>query len=393
MDFDTLRRDTLLRAQAMASFFRKHPTALDHPSWRWVSNLNRTGLTQLIEKHREELPAIERAARELASVNLAYLENTRPVLRATAHGLSQRLAELMPLITGLWWRIGLSEGLRDLGVQRFSDMALSPPPRFVSRPWVTLGAPDWLSQASWLPHVRHWLHTTESSRGTLVLLTDPEGGHPMGLALDALARANLEPSQALRVLEPAPAPIGFGPILRRAIAVLATEGPANDRLLAGAAERRIPIIDAPAAPSLQLRTQAPLRFLAWPNHRSTRALNELFRVFGPSLARVEGTCLMLRHDPTCDPPLEELLPTLKQVIDRHLEPTQNLEVLLVDDALHPDGWPVLAESACAILVTDATGPRASHLTTLSRQILRTGTELDAWLGAYEARRRKLRRTA
>ena len=79
-----------------------------------------------------------------------------------------------------------------------------------------------------------------------------------------------------------------------------------------------------------LATEAQHRFLAWPRYGDEGDLERLLATWAECLGSLESTCLCLRHDPRLDGDLEEALERLQAAWDAAVEPTVELEVLLVD---------------------------------------------------------------
>ena len=99
---------------------------------------------------------------------------------------------------------------------------------------------------------------------------------------------------------------------------------------------------------MTLATQAPHRVLAWPRYDSDAQLQGLAACARP-LAQRADVCLCLRHDPSCDPPLDRVKETLMRILGEALGDNPALEVLIVDNPLTPKQWPQLGHQATCMV--------------------------------------------
>jgi hypothetical protein len=118
----------------------------------------------------------------------------------------------------------------------------------------------------------------------------------------------------------------------------------RDVLAADAAERR----QAAEGASWPLATSRDKRVLAWPDWSQPESVRAaLGLVDQAEVSEEPDLCLCLRLDPAFDPPMDEALRALNEVIGSYFSDESGLEILLVDDAIAEEKWPLLGSSVVA----------------------------------------------
>ncbi len=137
LDLAALKKRQRTVAQAWVHLFKKHPRALEHPDWSWVREFSMRELERSIDERLPELLELERAANELAKIDVFALGGEAATIIAT---LEKYTSELNPL----WWRQGFVAGLAELGVDAFERLIPPTPwPLSTEAPTRLLAWPNW----------------------------------------------------------------------------------------------------------------------------------------------------------------------------------------------------------------------------------------------------------
>lgn len=249
LDLDALARRQRQVARAYVRLARKHPQVLR----RWGNEgLEGAWLAEQVALARPALEPLERAARQLARIDLAALEASGAPHDGTAREVATALAEVLRRLDRLWWWQGYLDGLAEHGLTGFAELARSEDPHPFSgadpsdpaapaaRPRRLLAFPRWDDDAE----LEGLMDAVAPAAGfaTLVLRYDParDGERAVVLErLEAAYAARLAPGAVLDVLlEEAPLDrAGLMRLGRSVDALLVGGGPQRPELAAVCAER------------------------------------------------------------------------------------------------------------------------------------------------------------
>ncbi|MBI5431764.1 MAG: glycosyltransferase [Planctomycetes bacterium] len=144
LDFDALAKRNRTVAQAWVAFFAKHPRLLNDPDWTWVRGLSAADCERAVDQRRPELVALERAARELARVDVGAFDRRFPALADASANTLKSLAELLKELNAIWWRQGFAAGLAEQGAEAFADFLPPEPwPLATDAPVRAIAWPNW----------------------------------------------------------------------------------------------------------------------------------------------------------------------------------------------------------------------------------------------------------
>ena len=187
--------------------------------------------------------------------------------------------------------------------------------------------------------------------------------------------------------------IGCGPQLRRLISdagfdiTSSRSHGAGLRITATATATAVPPhpIPAPRTGTWPLDTSAPVRILAWPRYDNDDA-DAVFRVFGRVLAARTDVCLCLRVDPDLDPGVEDVVRVLEAAHAKNLDPSLDVQILLIDGPMGPSEWARLGRSVLWCLGVPSIGEpsRTALYESVGAPVIPTGEALAANLDKFAA---------
>ncbi|MEE8467394.1 MAG: glycosyltransferase, partial [Planctomycetota bacterium] len=143
LEFEDLARRNRTVARAWVRLFQKHPRALEHEAWSWVTAQGLGEYERLLVGALPDMPAMQSAARELSRIDLGALERLGVEGRAWARDVRANLEKLLRVLNRLWWFEGLAEGLREFDLDSFQPLleSLAPWPLGTEAPLRVLAWP------------------------------------------------------------------------------------------------------------------------------------------------------------------------------------------------------------------------------------------------------------
>ncbi|TDJ69631.1 MAG: glycosyltransferase, partial [Planctomycetota bacterium] len=173
LDFERLRRRQRAAAQAYVRLFRKHPEALS----RWGDRMLTAEQCHRLGVHSAaELPGLERAACELAGIDVGALEALGGTYRDTAGEVVESLGELLQRLGCAWALQGYLEGFRDNAIAGFPELLAAgegPHPISSDAPRKLLAWPRWDDPTN-LDRLMEWAEAGAAGGfAALVLRRDP----------------------------------------------------------------------------------------------------------------------------------------------------------------------------------------------------------------------------
>jgi glycosyltransferase involved in cell wall biosynthesis len=372
-DLAGLRAWRINLAKAMPAFFNKHPDALEGDA---LETKTVAGLQALIDKNTASVKPVGSAATALCDIEVANLEPVGDEWRGFAADIAERLQKLVRHMDVLWRASGLKEGLVNAGLDGMPQL-LAQHPRIVpgARAETVLLFPHGEADDAWLLTLGRFLSGfSRDEDTTLVVLADEANG----VTPAAVREASVLLSERLR-----PAPAGAWPhvlvvdratlgggllrIFAGASGWVPSGSPEDADLQAVADQAGVGAIDAVAWESrvfgirpTNLRTNRPIRVLAWPNWSDKAELEALMTVAGDSLADRPDTTLCLRYDESDGDPdaaLTRLADAYEEIVGAH----RTLDVLLVEQPLEAGDLPALGRAVDATigLASSDEGERSS----------------------------------
>ncbi len=204
LGLDDLARRQHAVARAHVRLFAKHPGALNHPDWAWVSGLERAALERELAERLPERGRLEASARELARIDLDRLDGTGDIGDSVQAGLLGRLAGLLSTLNDLWWRAGFAQGLAEHGLESFAQMRPAPWPLSTTATHRLLAWPRYDSDAELDRLIGEFGAQLAGHAGAcLCLRHDGRADVPLDDAVARLTRAwerNLADADSLEVL-------------------------------------------------------------------------------------------------------------------------------------------------------------------------------------------------
>jgi glycosyltransferase involved in cell wall biosynthesis/SAM-dependent methyltransferase len=119
LDFEALKRRQRICASSFVRLFAKHPECLDNPDWAWLEARRLADLEQAVDAGRARVPALEEAARTLATIDLGALDGREAGAGDVVSVSLQHLARLLRELNAIWWQQGFADGLREFGFDSF----------------------------------------------------------------------------------------------------------------------------------------------------------------------------------------------------------------------------------------------------------------------------------
>lgn len=373
-------RDARIRAaEELVAFYDKHPAALEQSS---LAETTLADLDAKIDANRASVQPVSAAAGALVDLELSSLETIGDDWRAFADDVTDRLETLIRHLDVLWRTDGLRAGLRAADLDGFPALlARHPRPVPGARSERYLLVPHNDAEEGWLVALGRYLAGfSRDEDTTLVVLADENAGVPVRDVREAtqLLSGTLRPHRDggwPHVLIVDRGTLG-GSLLRFVAGmtgVIQAGGPDADTFARLAGLCGVESTDSSAwegradggITPATLRTDSPIRVLAWPNWGDVDELVTLMTVAGLPLADRSDATLCLVYRPEDGNP-ESALENLAQAFDAVLGSDRALDVLLIEDDYGDDAMPGLGRAVDAVvaLPSSADGDRAAFTTAL-----------------------------
>ncbi len=399
-DLNALRAARIQEAEDLVRFYDKHPSALEQ------SSLGETTLAELDEKidaNRASVQPVASAAGALVDLELAALETIGDDWRAFTDDVTDRLEKLIRHLDVLWRAEGMRAGLRAAGVDGFpSLLAQHPRPVPGARNERLLLVPHSDSEDRWLVALGRYLAGfARDEDTTLVVLADENAGVPVRSVREAaqLLTGTVRPHRDggwPHVLIVDRGTLG-GSLLRFVAGmtgVVQSGGPDAETFERLAGLCGVPTVDTAAwegradggVTPATLRTDSPIRILAWPKWSDVDELIDLMTTGGLPLCDRDDATLCLVYRPEDGDP-EASLENLAQAFDAVIGPDRALDVLLIEDEYPADALPGLGRAIDAVvgLKSAGDGPRAAFVAALGVPTVSDAGDVAARVAAATSR--------
>jgi SAM-dependent methyltransferase len=126
-----------------------------------------------------------------------------------------------------------------------------------------------------------------------------------------------------------------------------------------------------------LATRAKYRLMAWPRFDDPAELDFMFGTFGAPFVGRDDVCLCIRVDPLVDGCGSDVLPLLLEAFARTIGADAELDILLVDDPLTEEDWPLVGQAIHGVIGLGSSSEprRAEFLSKLGKA--RVGNSAEA----------------
>lgn len=290
--FEGLRWRQRAVARAHVRLFAEHPGR----TFAGLRDLTREAIGAFTRKVGPRIESLERAARSLAGVDLAALEQGGDGPARAAVGIAQSLEKLLGRLDAYWWRQGCDEGLGELSLSGF--------PELLARRPLTIGGGQGpcalvLADAAghWWRAVEGWLATGPALPRLVVaeFLAGPRAQDP-GPSLAAL-EARWRRRGPLPRFERTVVPVSDSPARLLGAATLWIPTGADPRELRELAARAgVQAFEPGAAPGAELDPSRPLLVGVLLDTSPAVSFADLLGACAPLVGRAEAT-LALLHGP------------------------------------------------------------------------------------------------
>lgn len=119
LDFESLKRRQRTCASSFVRLFVKHPACLENPDWAWLEGRAVFDLERAVDEQRSRVPALEEAARALATIDLGALDGRESGAADLVSANLQHMARLLRELNAIWWQQGFADGLMEFGFDSF----------------------------------------------------------------------------------------------------------------------------------------------------------------------------------------------------------------------------------------------------------------------------------